>query len=216
MKKYSPFVACIAGLVLTGCDIDTGIKGSGNVVTVQRPVEDFSEISARGSVRVDWHAGAPSVSITTDDNLVDLFETKVVKDRLEMRTRERVRPTRGIKVAITSSGLNGAKLSGAADLVAHGVNGKVFAVESAGATSVSVDGTVDELLADMTGASELKAKSLQARAVGISTTGAADAWVTASEKLRVAITGAGDVTYSGNPTTIEKKVTGAGSIRHKE
>ena len=31
-----------------------------------------------------------------------------------------------------------------------------------------------------------------------------------------AITGAGDVTYFGNPKTVEKHVTGAGSIRHKE
>jgi hypothetical protein len=33
--------------------------------------------------------------------------------------------------------------------------------------------------------------------------------------LKVAITGAGKVTYSGNPT-IEKHITGAGSIRRKE
>jgi hypothetical protein len=216
MKPYSLLVPCLAAIVLAGCDIDTGIRGSGNVVTVQRPIEDFTEISARGGVRVDWHSGAPSLSVTTDDNLVDLFETKVAKNRLEMRSRERVRPTRGIKVAISSASLNAARLSGAADLVAHGITGNVFAVETTGAASITLDGTVDELLADMTGASELKAKGLQAKVVGISATGAADAWVTASEKLRVAITGAGDVTYSGNPATIEKKVTGAGSIHHKE
>ena len=216
MKIYSLFAAGLAGLFLAGCDIDTGVRGSGTVVTVQRPVEDFTELSARGGIRIEWRTGSPSLSITTDDNLVELFETKVVKNRLDMRTRERARPTHGIKVAVTSSNLNGAKLSGAADLAAHGVSGKVFAVESAGATSITLEGTVDELLADMTGASELKAKALQAKSVGISTTGASDAWVTATEKLRVAITGAGDVTYSGNPPVIEKKVTGAGSIRHKD
>ena len=91
-----------------------------------------------------------------------------------------------------------------------------FAIESKGATDVTLDGAVDELLADMTGASDLKAKTLQARTVQISTTGAADAQVNATETLRVAITGAGDVTYFGNPKTVEKHVTGAGSIRHKE
>jgi len=30
------------------------------------------------------------------------------------------------------------------------------------------------------------------------------------------ITGAGKVTYSGNPATIKKQITGAGSIRHKD
>ena len=89
-------------------------------------------------------------------------------------------------------------------------------VESSGAASIALDGTVDELLADLTGASELKAKEVRAKVVEISTTGAADAWVTASDKLRVAITGAGDVTYSGNPQTIERKITGAGTIHHKD
>jgi hypothetical protein len=81
---------------------------------------------------------------------------------------------------------------------------------------VTLDGAVNELLADMTGASDLRARSLQARSVQISTTGAASAQVNPTETLRVAITGAGDVTYSGNPPTIEKHITGAGSIRHKD
>jgi hypothetical protein len=147
---------------------------------------------------------------------MELFEAKTVGNRLEIRMRQTVRPTHGIKVSVSSASLNAVKLSGAADLVAHAVSGPSFAVQTTGAASIVLDGTVDHLLGDLTGASELKAKSLQAKVVEISTTGAADAWVTASEKLRVAITGAGDVTYSGNPATIEKKITGAGTIHHKD
>jgi hypothetical protein len=62
----------------------------------------------------------------------------------------------------------------------------------------------------------LRAKTLQTKSAEISTTGAASAYISVSETLRVSITGAGDVTYYGNPKTIEKHVTGAGSIRHKE
>ena len=50
----------------------------------------------------------------------------------------------------------------------------------------------------------------------ISTTGAADAEIAVSETLKVAITGAGKVSYSGNPKTIEKHISGAGSIRHRD
>jgi len=46
--------------------------------------------------------------------------------------------------------------------------------------------------------------------------GAADVTISVSETLRVSVTGAGDVKYYGNPPTIEKHVTGAGSIRHKD
>jgi putative autotransporter adhesin-like protein len=79
-----------------------------------------------------------------------------------------------------------------------------------------VDGNVDQFLAEVTGAGDVRAKDLHSKTVEISTTGAADAYVTASDTLRISITGAGDVTYYGNPKTIEKHVTGAGSIRHKE
>ena len=89
-------------------------------------------------------------------------------------------------------------------------------MESRGASRVSLDGKIDELLADMTGASELTASALQTKTAEISTTGAADAEIAVADKLKVAITGAGKVRYSGNPPTIEKHITGAGSIRHKD
>jgi hypothetical protein len=216
MRIFSLIAASVGVLFLTGCEFDVGVKGSGHIVTTQQPVEAFTEISGRGGLRIEWKSGPPSLSVTTDDNLMSLFEARNVGNRLELRMREQVRPTHGIKITLSSPSLNGAKLSGASDLVAHALTGSTFAVQTKGAASIILDGAVDELLADLTGASELKAKSLQAKTVEISATGAADAWVNATEKLRVAITGAGDVTYSGNPKTIEKKITGAGTIHHKD
>jgi protein involved in polysaccharide export with SLBB domain len=89
-------------------------------------------------------------------------------------------------------------------------------LEGTGASRVSLDGNIDQLLVDMTGASDLKASALQTKIAEISTTGAADAEIAVSETLKVAITGAGKVIYSGNPKTVEKHITGAGSIRHKD
>ena len=47
-------------------------------------------------------------------------------------------------------------------------------------------------------------------------TGAGDAEVAVTDALNVVITGAGKVTYSGNPSAIKKQITGAGSVRHKD
>ena len=89
-------------------------------------------------------------------------------------------------------------------------------MESKGASEVSLDGKIDRLLVDMTGASQLSADGLQTKTAEISTTGAGDADITVSETLKVVITGAGKVTYSGNPVTIQKSITGAGSVRRKD
>ena len=109
-----------------------------------------------------------------------------------------------------------AGLRGAVKLTVKQLSGPTFALESKGASEVTLSGNIDRLLVDMTGASQLAAAGLQTKTAEISTTGAGDSEVAVSDTLNVAITGAGKVTYSGNPATIKKQITGAGSIRHKD
>jgi hypothetical protein len=78
---------------------------------------------------------------------------------------------------------------------------------------VTLDGAVDELVASMTGASDLRAESLQTKIAELSVTGAGNARIAVSDTLKVSITGAGKVEYMGNPPHIEREITGAGSIR---
>jgi Putative auto-transporter adhesin, head GIN domain len=215
MNKITICFLAAFNILLGGCDW-LGIKGNGHIVTDQRPIATFSEIDAGGMFEIEWRSGAPSLAITTDENLLSHIENRVSGNTLRLHTSERLRPTHGIKVVISSPTRFGAKLTGATKLIAHQLSGPKFIVASTGAATVSLDGAVDELLADMTGASDLRAKGLEAKTVEISTTGAADAYISVSDTLRVSITGAGDVTYFGNPKTVEKHVTGAGSIRHKE
>ena len=215
MNKSTIFILAAFSIFLSGCDW-FGIRGNGHIRTDQRAISEFSEIAASGGLQIEWHSGAPALSITTDENLLPYVENRISDNTLRLRTRERLRPTHGIKVIVSSTNLNGADLSGAVDLIAKQVSGPKFYLQSRGASDVTVDGNVEQLLADMTGASDLKAKGLQAKTVEISTTGAASAYVSPTDILRVSITGAGDVTYYGNPKTIEKHVTGAGSIRRKD
>jgi hypothetical protein len=214
MKTLIALFIAIA-VVLAGCRW-IGIRGNGHIVTDQRTVEDFSEIYSRGAFDIEWRTGAPGVSITTDENLLPEIEIRNIDNYLELRTREHLRPTHHIKVVASSPRRIGTKLTGAGDLTVPALAGGKFAVQSSGAADVTLEGSVDELLADSTGASDLKARGLQARIVQISITGAGSAVVNASDTLRVAITGAGDVTYFGNPKTVERHISGAGSIQHKK
>ena len=215
MKKIT--VAFLAGCLafIAGCEW-VGVRGNGHIATNQRPIEEFSEIHCRGAFDIEWRAGSPALSITTDENLLPEIESRKIDNYLELRTREQLRPTHRIKVVVSSSQRIGAKLTGAGDLNVPALTGEKFAVQSSGAADVTLDGTVGELLADMSGACDLKARALQTRIVQISITGAGSAQVNAADTLRVAITGAGDVTYFGNPKTVEKHISGAGSIRHKD
>jgi len=209
-------IALLPGLVLlAGCHVG-GIMGNGHVITDTRPVTDFSEIEADGGFQIEWRNGPPSLAITTDENLLQYITTGNEDHRLRLHSRGNMWSSHGVKVAISSPNRAGAKLTVAAKLTANQLSGRSFAVESTGAAKVYLDGTVDDLITDMTGASKLEADKLQTKTAEISSTGASKAEVAVSESLKVSITGAGKVVYSGSPPTVEKHVSGAGSVRHKD
>ena len=214
MKKI--IFVFLAGCVVlaVGCRW-VGIRGNGHIKTEDRTVNAFTEIDTGGAFEIEWQSGSPALHITTDENLLSYVESDVSGDTLHLRTHEQIWPTHGIKVVISSPTRTGARIRGAVKLTAKQLTGPKFALEASGASHVSLDGNIDDLLADMTGASELDASGLHTKTAEISTTGAGDAEVAVAQRLKVAITGAGKVSYSGNPT-IEKHITGAGSVHRKD
>jgi hypothetical protein len=215
MRKI--LIVLLAGCValVVGCHLP-GIRGNGRIKTEERPIATFANVDASGAFEIEWQNGAPAVRVTTDENLLPHIENNVSEDTLHLRSREHLWPTHGIKVVISSPTRAGGKIRGAVKLTVKQLSGPIFALESKGASEVSLDGSVDRLLVDMTGASQLAAAGLHAKTAEISTTGAGDAEVAVTDTLKVVITGAGKVTYSGNPPTIKQQITGAGSIRHKD
>ena len=213
-----PFAAVklltFAALSLGGCHL-TGIRGDGNITAETRTVTDFTSVEADGAFDIKWSNAPAAFSITTDHNLLSHVETSVNGKKLRIHSRGQLRPTDGMKVTLSSSGLSGASLTGAVRLTATKLSGKGFYLEGTGATRVTLDGTVDELLASMSGASRLDAAALQTQTVELSISGAGKADVSASKTLKVAISGAGKVTYSGNPD-VEKRISGAGSVRRRD
>jgi len=214
MKKAAIVFLTVFIVVAFGCRW-VGIRGNGDIQTDDRTVSAFTEIDAGGAFEIEWRNGSPALQITTDENLLSHIKSDVSGDTLLLRTNDQIWPTHGIKVVISSPTRIAARIRGAVKLTANRLTGPKFALEASGASRVSLDGKIDELLADMTGASELEASGLQTKIAEISTTGAADAEIAVAEKLKVAITGAGKVSYSGNPA-VEKHITGAGSVHRRD
>jgi hypothetical protein len=215
MRKISIVLLTGCVILVGGCHLP-GIRGNGHIKTEERPLTAFTTVDASGAFEIEWENGPPALRITTDENLLQYIENDVSGDILHLHTREHVWPTHGIKVVISSSTRTGANMRGAVKLTVRQLSGPIFALEAKGASEVALDGSIDRLLVDMTGASQLAADRLQARTAEISTTGAGNADVAVSDTLKVVITGAGKVTYSGNPPTIKKQITGAGSIRRRD
>jgi hypothetical protein len=216
MKNKSFLIALsVIALFSAGCDW-RGIRGNGVMKTEQRPVTSFTRVDAGGFYELEWKPGTPSCSVTTDENLLSHIETRVDGEVLKIEMHGSISPSRKIQIAISSPSLAGASLSGALRFSATQLTSSTFALETSGASKVTLAGKVNRLLASLTGASKLEATDLTAEDVELSVTGAGKADVTATNLLRAGITGAGKVSYSGHPKSVEKKITGAGSIKPRD
>jgi len=204
-------VAALA--VVAGCS--RGIKGDGVVVTTNRPIADFSTLQADGAYQIKWSSGKPAISISTDQNLLPLITTSVNGDTLHIDHVENLRPTKDITINVSSASLKEVRLNGAVSLTASNVSSPDLKLESNGASSINVQGSVTNLEATFSGTGSLGAKALQTQTAKVSLSGACLADVTVTESLDASISGAGEVTYGGNPKTVTKNVSGVGKIQSR-
>ena len=218
--KVLRIVVGLGAIVFSVCALAAGcsrlgIKGNGVISTEDRPVAEFSKVSIVGGYEIQWSRGKPALNISTDQNLLPHIKTDVRDDTLRIDSKENLLPTKITKITISSDSLKGLRLTGGNNFKASQLSGPELRVESTGASNITVDGAVTKLEATLTGANKLNATSLPTQTATVTMTGASDADVTVSDTLKVSVTGAGSLTYSGTPKSIEKTITGAGSVRHR-
>jgi uncharacterized protein YjbI with pentapeptide repeats len=209
--KLTIFIAA-AVAALAGCS-RPGIKGDGVIISANRPISDFSGLTAAGAYKIIWSSGQPAFTISTDQNLVPLIKTSFSGNTLRIDCEGTVAPTKGITINVSSSSLSDVQLAGAIHLTAAKLAGPGLKLESSGASLIKADGSVANLEANFAGACKLDARSLQTETATISLAGASHANVHVTGTLKASIAGAGVLTYSGNPKSVEKDISGAGSIR---
>lgn len=102
---------------LNGCGQGT-VKGSGNVVTEERPVAEFKTITLKGGGRVVLTQGQThSIAIQTDDNIMSLIETEVQNEQLVISQGDyNLRPTT-LEFNISVANLRGIAISGSGEVV---------------------------------------------------------------------------------------------------
>ncbi|UCF95024.1 MAG: DUF2807 domain-containing protein [Desulfobacterales bacterium] len=224
---------CIV-IELDGCAAKA-VRGSGNVVSEDRPVPEFNQISLKGSGNVFLTKGAkPALVIKTDDNILPLIEAGVRSAKLVISQRKNVRPTT-LDFFITVTDLNGVAISGSGNVTGESrfvadkfdaqISGsgdialdlEVAKLQSgiAGSGSLTLGGQADYHEASITGSGAINAFEMKAKKVFVSITGSGDCKVNASEALQANITGSGDVYYMGHPQ-IDSTIKGSGSLKSQK
>ncbi len=234
--KLGLFAAALAtGGLIAHAVFSESITGSGKSVTEKREIGNVTEVSISRGDRVEILQGdMPSVSVTADDNILPLLETRNKNGKLTFGTKSginirAVTPISYIvkvpqlqKLTISgvgnvhAAGLKGdeltIKLSGAGNATLKDIECKVLNLTISGAGTTSLTGTVEKAVLRLSGAGDINAEGLKATSAETHISGAGNAKVWATTDLKAKISGAGHIQYKGNPK-IEQTITGAGSVK---
>jgi hypothetical protein len=238
MKKLLLILSVIA-IAASSCRFIGGrrIGGNGSITTQERTVSGFKNVEASGAVDVYISQGeTKTVRIETDANLQEYIEVIQSGDKLIVRERKgyNLQPTDKVKIYITAPVYGKIEVSGASNIFSQSkinnseglklevggageikmeLNAPSLDVEATGASSISLKGETKTLKMELTGASSAHCFELLSETTDVDITGAGDADVYASVKLKAEVSGAGSISYKGNATDVSQHVSGAGSIK---
>ncbi|MBN1552179.1 DUF2807 domain-containing protein [bacterium] len=221
---------CLCAITATTNAIS--LKGSGNIISEDRDLPEFTNITVKGSTDVTLtQDNKRAVRVTVDDNLISHLQTEVVNGTLEIYFDCSVNTSGNHLVEIVIPVLESIKISGSSDVSGNGtwncsdltlavsgsgditcdVNADTLTVKISGSGDIILSGNTDEVTCKIAGSGDFKALDLEAKAADISISGSGNVKIHVSEKLNARILGSGDIQYSGNPK-IEQRILGSGSI----
>lgn len=230
MKKLLVF----ALLVIISQACVSGIEGNGQVKKETREAAPYTKIDISGAFDVYIRPGNYSaVTVNADENLLPYIETYVKNGELRVSAKERIGHYEKLELYLTMQEFNAADISGACDISTRGaITGGEVELDFSGAVEADLELNCASIDADMSGASELtlkgnastaayeisgagkiKAEDFETRICKIEMSGAGEARVFVTEKLDVEVSGAAEIYYKGNPAEINRKVSGAATIK---
>lgn len=238
MRKYL-WIALALPVILGSCRHFWGkrVRGDGNIKTEDRSVSSFKNVEVSGAAKVLVSQGdQSSVKIEGDENLLQYIEVNQEGDKIVVRERPgfNLQPTSDLKIYVTAPVYNKIDASGACDIIGQTkivnpedldlqvsgagdirmeVDAPRLSADVSGSGSIDLKGQTKDVRLDLTGAGKAHCYDLLAENAKVDITGAGSAEVYASVKLDADVSGAGDVRYKGNASTVNQNVSGAGSVK---
>lgn len=216
MKRGFSFIVLTAILALSSCTRER-IKGQGSVISENRNISGFTEISTEGSTNIHIMQGSSfKVELRGYSNLLPYYETKLVNNTLQLGYRKDVNVKNdNTELYITMPAITGLSLAGSGNISTSGVFAGVpdFHARVTGSGNIEFSsGTATNFYSTIDGSGNIRALNLQADKAETNTTGSGDTEITANTQLKVRISGSGNVYYRGSPV-ISTNITGSGTVK---
>ncbi|EDP95297.1 DUF2807 domain-containing protein [Kordia algicida OT-1] len=214
------------------------IKGNGDMTTISRTTSDYDEVAVAGSFDVELVSGTEGkITLEGESNLLQYVETEVSGDKLKIKVKKgyslRVSNNKKLLITVPFEDLRTVSLSGSGDVYTKNaiIKARKFKMALAGSGDIILDvdasdldmavsgsgdmtarGNADNADIRLAGSGDIHAYKLEAKNAEVSLAGSGDIRVNVKNNLKARVAGSGDITYKGNPSTEDTKVSGSGSI----
>jgi len=219
MKRFTSFGVIVLSLLFasTGCRmIGKGIKGSGTVKTEKRELGAFTSVETTGAYEIQITCQQrQSLEIEGDDNILPIIRTEVRDGVLHISNEQNYQGSRPLVVRIKVPDLQRIASTGAGDIRIANLKNEKLDVQSTGAARIAADGDTKLVTVNSTGAGKVELYNLHAERAKVTVTGAAKVDVYATQQLDATVSGVGQVTYEGNPSVVNKSVSGIGTVSQR-
>lgn len=198
MKAKTTLVVLITIILLAGTSCDKSlfpIRGNGDVVTETRDMYEFDRVANEGQFDVYIiQDDISSVTIEAESNLIGKIRTRMNGNTLEIDSRDRLKPSRPMKLFIHTPDVHGVALSG----------------------SGIIDlGTVvtGDLSVSLSGSGQIRG-NVQAVDVGLNISGSGSSNLELQcNFLETFISGSGDMYFNGSGNIARYTISGSGSVK---
>ncbi|MDP4199278.1 MAG: head GIN domain-containing protein [Bacteroidota bacterium] len=225
-------------LILSGCgrNISTVFEtytGNGTIITDQRTPGKFQSIELEGEYEVILSQGEPSgIRIEADKNLLEHITTTVKDGKLTVSSEGNLRPTKTIRLYISTPTYSAIDLAGSGEIHATTpitsdrlslelsgsgtydlqVKAKDLTTTISGSGSIKLAGSAESHIGEIAGSGNLIADSLYSGTSKIDVTGSGGADVNVSRRLDASIAGSGNIHYIGGVTDVHTSIAGSGTV----
>lgn len=226
-------VSGILSCKMVGCK-----PGSGNQISEERELADFSKIHLSGAYKliIKQDSTTSSVKITADDNLIQDLRTDIDNGELKIALKGNYCNTGSITIYATVRQLAAIEASGANEIFSDGMvntgtleldlsgankltldlNAGIVRTKGSGATEINLKGQASEHWVELSGSGKLNALDFVTGKYHIETSGASHCKINVLNELSVRTSGAGEVEYRGNPPSVSNSESGSSSLKKIE
>ena len=211
------------------------IHGEGEIVTQEITLDKLSgvKLGFHGDVFIT-QGSTQKVVMHGQQNILDNIKREVKNGAWYITNERNVRNAKDVKIYITMSTLDVAKVSGSGSIVSEGkfralgdvdlgVSGSgdlILDLEAAdidcgvsGSGEIQLKGSANMLDISISGSGDIDGVGMMVSDCEVSISGSGDVSVYVTESLSSRISGSGDIRYKGDAAKVRSSISGSGDVR---